>query len=62
MAHEIRKHMALVDGDNPLSSDFEADEAYVGGKHSGKRARGADGKPLYSAWFSAEAKQWLKLD
>ena len=32
MGHEIRKHMATVDGDDPLSGHIEVDEAYIGGK------------------------------
>ncbi len=32
MGHEIRKHMAEVDGDDPLSGHVEVDEAYIGGK------------------------------
>ncbi len=36
MTHEIRKHMAKVDGETPLAGDIEADETYVGGKAKGK--------------------------
>ncbi len=36
MAHEIRKYMAEVDGEIPLSGTVEADETYVGGKVKGK--------------------------
>lgn len=32
MGHEIRKHMAYVDGDPTLASTVEVDETYVGGK------------------------------
>lgn len=46
MGHEIRKHMAFVDGDAPLDGDVEADETYVGGHRSGKRGRGAEGKTV----------------
>ncbi len=46
MAHEIRKHMGLVDGDLPLSGDIEIDETYIGGKRAGKRGRGAEGKTV----------------
>lgn len=35
MGHEIRKHMAAVDGDPPLSGQVEADETYVGGVATG---------------------------
>jgi len=46
MGHQIREHMDNVDGDEPLSGDVEADEAYVGGKSQGKRGRGASGKTV----------------
>ena len=47
MAHEIRKYMAEVDGETPLSGEVEADETYVGGKRKGgKRGRGAPGKTV----------------
>ena len=36
MAHLIRKHMADVDGEHPLSGIVEADETYVGGRVKGK--------------------------
>ncbi len=49
MGHEIRKYMALIDGDGPLDGDVEADETYVGGKRSGKRGRGAGGKTVVFA-------------
>ena len=35
MGHEIRKHMAAVDGNPPLSGQVEADETYVGGVNKG---------------------------
>ncbi|MCX6910837.1 MAG: IS1595 family transposase [Verrucomicrobia bacterium] len=46
MGHEIRKHMAAVDGEIPLFGDVEADETYVGGYRAGKRGRGAAGKTI----------------
>jgi len=46
MGHEIRKHMADVDGENMLSGVVEIDETYVGGKRPGKRGRGAAGKTI----------------
>lgn len=46
MGHEIRKHMADVDGEDPLSGQVEIDETYIGGKKKGKRGRGAAGKTV----------------
>ena len=47
MGHEIRKYMAEVDGEIPLSGAVEADETYVGGRRSGgKRGRGAPNKTV----------------
>ena len=47
MAHEIRKYMGQVDGDDGLDGHVEVDETYVGGKRSGgKRGRGAPGKTI----------------
>lgn len=47
MGHEIRKHMARVDGDDILSGDVEADETYIGGKKKGgKRGRGSENKTI----------------
>ena len=46
MAHEIRKWMAEVDGENPLDGDVEIDETMIGGYRPGKRGRGAEGKTV----------------
>ncbi len=46
MGHEIRKHMAMVDGESMLSGNIEVDETYIGGKRAGKRGRGASGKTV----------------
>ena len=47
MGHELRKYMAEVDGETPLSGDIEADETYVGGRTTGgKRGRGAPNKTV----------------
>lgn len=35
MGHEIRKHMAAVDGDDLLRGQVEVDETYVGGVNTG---------------------------
>ena len=47
MGHEIRKHMAAVDGDTPLGGSgktVQIDEAFIGGYEKG--ARGGKGKAI----------------
>lgn len=47
MGHEIRKHMAAVDGDALLTGQVEADETYIGGANKGAgRGRGLDNKAI----------------
>lgn len=47
MAHEIRKYMAKVDGDESLSGHVEVDETYVGGvRRGGQRGRGIKHKTM----------------
>jgi transposase-like protein len=46
MGHEIREHMANVDGENLLSGVIEAYEFWAGGDKPGKRGRGAEGKTV----------------
>lgn len=48
MGHEIRKYLALVDGDPPLSGHVEVDETYVGGrvKGQGRGRRKGDNKTI----------------
>ncbi len=44
MGHEIRKHMAEVDGDPVLENEVEVDETYIGGYKKGMR--GGKGKAV----------------
>ena len=44
MFHQIRT--VLTEGEGVLSGKGEVDETYVGGKHPGKRGRGAAGKTI----------------
>ncbi|MBM3580383.1 MAG: IS1595 family transposase [Alphaproteobacteria bacterium] len=44
MGHEIRKYMAKVDGDPPLTGHVEVDEAYIGGRVKGGRKMGITGR------------------
>jgi transposase-like protein len=47
MGHEIRKHMAEVDGNPPLTGQVEADETYIGGVNKGAgRGRGLENKAI----------------
>jgi len=42
IGHEIRKHMAFVDGDDKLNGDVEIDETFIGGYK--KKGQGGKGK------------------
>ena len=46
IGHQIRDLMTKADGFEMLKGHVELDEAYVGGKRSGKRGRGAEGKTI----------------
>ena len=46
MGQQIRDLMGNVDGFSMLQGHVELDEAYVGGRRSGKRGRGAAGKTI----------------
>lgn len=61
MGHEIRKHMAVVDGNEPLSGDVEIDETYIGGVRKGKRGRGADGKTIVMGMLQRDGKVMTKV-
>ena len=57
MAHDIRKYIAEVDGESMLGDIIEADETYIGGRHSGgKRGRGAPNKTVVSGCWNVTAK------
>lgn len=61
MGHEIRKHMADVDGEDGLSGIVEVDETYVGGKSKGKRGRGASGKTVVFGMLERDGKIMTKV-
>jgi len=61
MGHEIRKHMADIDGETPLSGTIEVDETYVGGKRKGKRGRGAEGKTIVFGMMERDGKVMTKI-
>jgi len=61
MGHEIRKHMADVDGEDGLSGIVEVDETYVGGKRKGKRGRGAEGKTVVFGMLERDGKLMTKI-
>ncbi len=46
MGHEIRKHMAMVDGEEPLSGIVEADETWIGGVNHKGRGTALDNKTV----------------
>lgn len=61
MGHEIRKHMAAVDGDEPLGGTVEVDETYIGGKTPGKRGRGAGGKTIVMGMMEKDGDVMTKV-
>ena len=61
MGHEIRKHMAEVDGEEPLAGVVEVDETYVGGKHPGVRGRGAKGKTIVMGMMERDGDVMTKI-
>lgn len=61
MGHEIRKHMANVDGENLLSGIIEVDETMVGGKRAGKRGRGAAGKTVIFGMLQRDGDVMTKV-
>ena len=44
MGHVIRQYMAKVDGDGMLDGHVEMDEAYIGGRKRGGKAKGLTGR------------------
>jgi transposase-like protein len=46
LCHRIRHAMNETASHEPMGGTVEMDETYVGGAHSGKRGRGADGKEI----------------
>lgn len=61
MGHQIREHMAKVDGEDPLSGIVEIDETMVGGKRSGKRGRGAEGKTVVMGMVERDGDVMTKV-
>lgn len=61
MGHEIRKHMADIDGEDNLSGIVEVDETYIGGKSKGKRGRGAEGKTVVFGMLERDGKVMTKI-
>lgn len=61
IGHEIRKHMADVDGEGGLSGIIEVDETYIGGKAKGKRGRGAASKTVVFAMLERNGDIMTKI-
>ena len=64
MGHEIRKHMAKVDGDPPLTGHVEIDEAYIGGKRpkvKGFTGRGAKGKTIVMGMLERDGEIYTQI-
>jgi transposase-like protein len=55
MGHEIRKYMAALDRQGPLSGNVEADESYLGGRDKlGRRGRSKANKAIVFGMVSRE--------
>jgi transposase len=62
MGHQIRKYMAKVDGETPLSGTVEVDETYIGGKTTGgKRGRGAPNKTVVFGMLQKDGDVMTKV-
>ncbi len=55
MMRQIRKLIDSVDS-NKLGGTVEIDETYIGGKHEGKRGRGAEGKSIVFGMVEREGE------
>ncbi|MBI2854235.1 MAG: IS1595 family transposase [Chloroflexi bacterium] len=59
MFKQVRK---LMDENvNPLTGQVEVDETYIGGKHAGKRGRGASGKAVVMGMVEREGNAVAKV-
>jgi len=61
MGHQIREHMAAVDGEFPLFGDVEIDETFVGGVKAGIRGRGAKGKTMVFGMLQRNGEVMTKV-
>ena len=65
MGHELRKYMAKIDGDPPLTGHVEVDETYVGGKRrnreKGFTGRGAKGKTIVFGILERDGELFTKV-
>jgi len=61
IGHQIREHMAKIDGEDPLSGTVEIDETYIGGKRPGKRGRGAAGKTVVFGMIQRDGDVMTKV-
>lgn len=61
IGHQIRKHMADVDGEEALTGEVECDETYVGGVREGVRGRGAGNKTIVFGMLQRNGKVMTKV-
>jgi transposase-like protein len=61
MGQQIRILMSKADGFDVLKGHVELDEAYVGGKRSGKRGRGAAGKTIVMGLKEREGRMTTEV-
>ena len=61
IGHQIRKHMAAVDGEVSLNGIIEIDETIIGGVRSGKHGRGAEGKTVVLGMMQRDGDVMTKV-
>lgn len=61
IAHEIRKWMVEVDGEDPLDGDVEIDETLISGYQPGKRGRGTKGKTVVFCMLERDGEVMTKV-
>jgi transposase len=61
IGHQIRQHMAQVDGELPLSGQIEIDETYVGGKRKGFGNRYTKNKTVVFGMLQRDGQVMTKV-
>lgn len=61
IGHQIRQHMAEVDGELPLSGQIECDETYVGGRTKGMGRRYTGNKTIVFGMLQRDGQVMTKV-